>query len=170
MARAGFGIWQCAPRIAASSLLLEPPVERSLRLLEQAHMIGKAGLPRSGKRQALRRCIKGRGNRDRNVLTIKLKLGALLRKTGVPCRSKVSENERRRKNGRYLFVLRQRIRPPGQELRRAISRVMTQPGLCRLGDAPRRFAGLAVRQPADDPTPESRPRPQICAAIASSGR
>ena len=48
-------------------------------------------------------------------------------------------------------MLRQRIRSPRQEWRRAVGGVMTQPGLRGLGDTPRRFAGFALRQPADNP-------------------
>ena len=170
MARGGLRIWQCAPRIAAASLVLQPPVERRLRLLEQTRMIGETGLLRGGERQPLRRRVKGSGNGDRNVLGVERETGALPRKPGVPCRAKMSESERRRVNGRDFVLLRQRIRSPWQEWRRAVGGVMTQPGLRGLGDAPRRFAGLALRQPAHDPRAGPGAVAPICAAIASSGR
>ena len=83
-------------RAGLTGLLLQPPVERSLRLLEQAHVIGETGLLRGVKHQPLRRRIKGCGNGDRDVLGIELELGALVRKTSVPCRAKMAENQRRR--------------------------------------------------------------------------
>src|SRR5208337_2086088 len=120
MARGGLRIRQRAPRIAAASLLLQPPVERRLRLLEQTHMIGETGLLRGGERQPLRRRVKGSGNGDRNVLDVERETGALPRKPGVPCRAKMTENKRRRVNGRDFVLLRQRIRSPWQEWRRAV--------------------------------------------------
>ena len=109
MARGGLRIWQCAPRIAAASLVLQPPVERRLRLLEQTYIIGEAGLLRGGERQPLRGRVKGGGNGDRNVLGVECEVGALPCEPGVPCCAKMSENKRRRVNGRDFVLLRQRI-------------------------------------------------------------
>ena len=141
MTRGGLRIWQRAPRIVVASLLLQPPVERRLRLLEQTHMIGEAGLLRGSERQPLRRRVKGGGNGDRNVLGVEREVGALPCKPGVPRRAKMGKYERRRVNGRDFLLLHQRIRSPWQEWGRAVGGVMTQPGLRGLGDAPRPFAG-----------------------------
>ena len=105
MARRALRTWQGAPRIAAAGLLLQPPVERRLRLLEQAHMIGEAGLLGGGERQPLRRRVERGWDGDRNVLGVELELGPLPCKPRVPCRAEMGENERRGGDGRDLVLL-----------------------------------------------------------------
>ena len=155
VAYAGLRIWQRAPRIGAVGLLLQPAVERRLRLLEQTHVIGEAGLLGGGKRQPLCRRVKGSRNGDCNVLGVERETRALPCKAGVPCRAKMSKNERRCVNGRDFVLLRQRIRSPGQEWRRAVGGVMTEPGLRGFRDTPWCFAGLALGQTAYDPITRS---------------
>jgi hypothetical protein len=109
MAPRGVCVWQRGPWIVAARLLLEPPIERRLRLFQQTHGIGEAGLLRGCERQPLRRRVEGGGNGDRDVLRVECELGALPRKPRVPCCAKMGENERRREDGRNLVLLGQRI-------------------------------------------------------------
>ena len=82
-------IFPIRQRIVAAILLFQPPVEGRLRLLEQTRVIWKARFLHGSKREPLRRCIKGGGNGDGDLLGVELEARAVPRKPGVPRCAKV---------------------------------------------------------------------------------
>ncbi len=130
---------------------LQPPVEGGLRLLQQAHAFGVAGLSGGGEREALRGGVERGGHGDGDVLRLKREIRTVLGEALVPSVAEVGEDLRRGRDGGDLVRRAERVRAPGQEGGHAVGGVMGEPGFGGLDDAARRLAAAALRQPANGP-------------------
>ena len=90
------------------------------------------------------------------VISCASNAAAGLGEAAVPGAAQIVQDERGGTDRRDLLRRREILRSPGQDRRRPVGRVVTQPGLCRPHDPPGHFACPAAREAAGNPSRGSR--------------
>ncbi len=139
-----------APGVAGG--VVEPGIERGLRLLQQAQRCGVAGQARRLARQRLRRFVERGGDGDDDPLRFEHALRVVARDDVVPRRPQVAEKGRAGLHRRELEFGRNLVRAERQQARLAVDARVREPGLGRVDDPARlRSHPLAGQRPDEIP-------------------
>ena len=137
-----------APGVAGG--VVEPGVERGLRLLQQADGCRVAGQPRRFARQRLRRFVERGGNGDDDPLRFERKRRVAVRDGVVPRGPQIAEVGRARLRRRELELGRNLVRAERQEARFAVDARVREPGLGRVDHPARLTADALAGQRPDE--------------------
>ena len=156
------------PQGLRRAVAFKPAVEGRLRLFQEPHARGKTGLLRRVQRQALRGGVERGGRRNGDLLPIEREAGP--GETAVPGVPQGAQDQRGGADGRDLLRRLKILRSPGQDRRRPVGRMVTEPRLRRPHDPAGRFPRPAAGEPAGDPPLGSRNLAGHFRARPSSGK